>query len=101
RRPRAARSAGIARARSMFALHAESERLGVPPEELLGERAEAPAGAAREEGGGPRRDLLRGGPALAAGAALAARPRQSLASGLSRPGAPRIAIVGAGLAGLR
>ncbi len=77
----------------MFAAHAESESVGVPVEELLGARAEQRIYT--------RREMLAGAAALAAGAAVAAHPASSRASVTSRSSAPRIAIVGAGLAGLR
>ncbi len=81
-------------ARRLFAAHAESDRSGVPAEELL---------AAQREAAGPtRRELLLGGGALLAGGALAARaPSSRAAPAKLRGSAPRIAIVGAGLAGLR
>jgi monoamine oxidase len=82
----------------MFAAHAESERQGVPVEELLGADAERRALCTD---GRTRRELLVSGATLAAAAALAASPARSLARGLSRSSRPRIAIVGAGLAGLR
>jgi monoamine oxidase len=80
----------------LFAAHAEAERLGMPVEEVLGALDSRPA--VTEEGPTyTRRSLLLGGAGLLAGAALAARPSRSLAGPLP----PRIAIVGAGLAGLR
>ncbi len=82
----------------MFAAHAESERRGVPVDELLGASTE-PRG--HDSPGATRREVLLGGGALLAGAALAARPVPSAAQALSGSSAPRIAIVGAGLAGLR
>jgi monoamine oxidase len=85
----------------MFSAHAESERSGKPVEELLGERAEARRRTGGEQDAYTRREILIGGAALAAGAGLAAHPGQSLARALARPAAPRVAIVGAGLAGLR
>jgi monoamine oxidase len=101
----------------MFAAHAECEQRGMPLEELLGAEAEQLA-SGRGEGRGPRqgraggegdahtrRELLVSAGALAAGVALAGSPAGALARGRgrgrSRSSAPRIAIVGAGLAGLR
>jgi monoamine oxidase len=87
-------------ARELFALHARSESEGVPVDELLqaqelvrGEPRAAPASLTR-------RELLLGAGALAGGAALARAPA-SVAAAARRPGTPRIAIVGGGLAGLR
>lgn len=96
-------------ARDSFALHDISMRSGVPVEELRGSRARAsghiasrPSAGSRDsrERGLTRRELLGAG-AGAATAALAASPTATLARALSRRTAPRIAIVGAGLAGLR
>jgi monoamine oxidase len=100
RQGRSARSAGIGGARAMFAAHAEAERRGMPLDELLGAHAQMRARLAPEEPSYTRRQLLAGAAALAGGAALGAVPGQSRAQGLSRS-APRIAVVGAGLAGLR
>jgi monoamine oxidase len=95
----------MASARRMFALHERAEHAGAPVAEVLGaleeERARRPvrAGAAA---GQTRRELLSGAGGLAAGAMLAGSPAAALARSLSRrPAQPRIAIVGAGLAGLR
>ncbi|HEY6395816.1 MAG TPA: NAD(P)/FAD-dependent oxidoreductase [Solirubrobacteraceae bacterium] len=101
RRPR---SQAMVSARRMFAVHERSEREGIPPAEVLGaleaERASEPARppAARHT----RRELLIGAGGVVAGAALS----DSAAAALTRRRAgtsagPRIAIVGAGLAGLR
>ena len=81
--------------RTLFAATSEAERRGMPVEEVLGE-VDARAAAKTEIG---RRDFLKLG--AGAGAALAIggtvlRPRRSDAA----PG-PRVAIVGAGLAGIR
>lgn len=73
-------------ARATFALCEESRRSGVPVQELAGR-------------GHTRREVVAAGAALAAGAVLAHGPARALA--VRRPGAPRIAVVGAGLAGLR
>lgn len=94
---RAPRTPGMARARRMYARHAEAARLGIPVEELPEFEARS-----REPGGRTRRELLAGGAALAGGVALATSPALSLAKALRGPSTnPRIAIVGAGLAGLR
>jgi monoamine oxidase len=61
----------------------------------------ADARIGREAGALTRRELLLAAGALAGGAALAGRPSRSAASAPGRSGAPRVAIVGAGLAGLR
>ncbi|HYB22920.1 MAG TPA: NAD(P)/FAD-dependent oxidoreductase [Solirubrobacteraceae bacterium] len=98
----------------MFAAHAQAAQRGIPVEELLGARRER-AGARVHDAptAYTRRGLLLGGAGALAGAALAARPARSLAASTTaaaRRGAsagrraadsPRIAIVGAGLAGLR
>jgi monoamine oxidase len=100
RRSRAARTAGMARAQELFAAHAESERVGVPAGELLEARAAAGASAA-EDARYTRRQLLAVGAGAAATTALARSPTRALARALRRRSQPRIAIVGAGLAGLR
>src|SRR6478672_11384176 len=94
RRTRAARSPGMSRARRLFAASEQAERSGMPVEEVLGQAGEA--------AGRTRRELLIGAGGLVAGVALArnealARPIRSTALKTR----PRIAIVGAGLAGLR
>jgi monoamine oxidase len=82
------------RARRMFAAYAQGERAGVPVDEVLGRAGEA--------GRRTRREVLVGAGGLAAGAALARSPAAALAFGIAKLQAhPRIAIVGAGLAGLR
>lgn len=86
---RVARTPGIARMRRLFAAGVESERRGIALEEMLADPARL-----------TRRGFLVGGAGLLAGAALAARPPTSAAKAKS-PTAPRIAIVGAGLAGVR
>jgi monoamine oxidase len=84
----------------MFALHAEAADRGVSIEELSCAEMESRAGD-RLSSGRTRRELIVGGAALAGSAALAAGPSLGLAKALARPRNPRIAIVGAGLAGLR
>jgi monoamine oxidase len=81
----------------MFALHWESERSGVPVDEIAGRLTQARCDGALRT----RRELIAGGAATAAAAALAAHPAAGLARALRAPAQPRIAIVGAGLAGLR
>ena len=82
------------RARHLYAAHAQADRDGIPVDELLGRTAEA--------GGRTRRELLIGAAALAAGATLTRGPAAALAFRIAKLQAhPRIAIVGAGLAGLR
>jgi hypothetical protein len=77
-------------AAALFGVHAEACERGVPADEVLGERR-----AART-----RRELIAGGAAIGAGALIAASPAATLARTLTRT-APRVAVVGAGLAGLR
>ena len=105
---RAPRTPGMAQARTLLAVHEQAARSGRPAEEILGELSERRAAARRQAAesragarGHTRREVLAGGVALAAGAALGAHPAGALARRLARRGTPRIAIVGAGLAGLR
>jgi monoamine oxidase len=75
----------------LFALHEQADQTGVPVPEILG------AAEVRRT----RREVLIGAGAVA-GAALAGSPAYAFARRLSQARAqPRIAIVGAGLAGLR
>jgi monoamine oxidase len=90
-----ARTPGMRHAQRMLAVATESERTGVPVDELLGDADQ------RREGGLTRRELVGTGVGMAAGVALAGGPASALARSLKRTGTPRIAIVGAGLAGLR
>jgi len=83
------RSDGLRAAARLFGVHDQAAARGVSAEQVIGERAEALT----------RREVLAGGAALGAGALLGA-PALSIARGLART-APRIAVVGAGLAGLR
>jgi monoamine oxidase len=88
----------------MFAVHERSERTGAAPAEVIGavESQRAHDRARAREAGHTRRELLIGAGGLAAGAALSESPAAALARRLARaPIRPRIAIVGAGLAGLR
>ncbi len=84
-------------ARRMFALHWQSERSGVPVEEIEGRLAEAGAAATALR---TRREFIAGAAATAT-VALAAHPAAGLARALRAKAQPRVAIVGAGLAGLR
>jgi monoamine oxidase len=91
-------------ARRLFAAHRRAERTGVPVADVL---AAAEAQRARQIGAGgdvdrqTRRELLIGVGGLVGGAALAGSPAVALARRVARaPARPRIAIVGAGLAGL-
>jgi monoamine oxidase len=77
-------------AAALFGVHAEAGERGVPADQVLAERREALT----------RRELIAGGAAIGAGALIAASPAAGLARALTRT-APRIAVVGAGLAGLR
>jgi monoamine oxidase len=90
-------------ARKAFALHEHAARCSVPVAELAGPREEL-ALPARAQEGTTRREFVAAGAGLAAGAALAGAPAAGLARALSAHAArsaPRIAVVGAGLAGLR
>jgi monoamine oxidase len=78
----------------VYAAHDESDRSRVPVDEVLGRAGDAH--------GPTRRELLIGAAGLAAGATLARSPAPALAFRITKLQAhPRIAIVGAGLAGLR
>ena len=82
------------RARRLFAAHEQADRTGAPVDGVLGLTGEAR--------GHTRRELLIGAGGLAAGATLARSPPAALAFRITKLQAhPRIAIVGAGLAGLR
>jgi monoamine oxidase len=82
------------RAHRLFAAHAHAATTGMPVDEVLGRAG---------KGDRPtRRELLIGAGGLAAGAILAGNPAAARALRITRLRAhPRIAIVGAGLAGLR
>jgi monoamine oxidase len=95
RRPR---TAAMAAARRMFALHRESERTGVAADEISGRARE---GDPDRTGLRTRREFIAGGAAATAAAALALHPAAGLARSLNARSQPRIAIVGGGLAGLR
>jgi len=88
----------------MYAAHAHAERSGVPVEELLGAERERLARGEEAPSLYTRRGVVLGGAGLLAGAAIASRPLRAAARTTARaasPTAPRVAIVGAGLAGLR
>jgi monoamine oxidase len=92
-------------AQRLFALHELSAHTRAPAADVLGEIevVGARSGALdRDANGRTRREVLVGAGGLAAGAVLAGSPAAALARRVSRsPATPRIAIVGAGLAGLR
>jgi monoamine oxidase len=88
-------------ARRLFALHERSERTRVPVAEVLG-AVEAQRACERGGGGHTRRELLIGAGGLAAGAVFTQSPAAAFTRRVSpSPATARIAIVGAGLAGLR
>ncbi|MFE2287086.1 flavin monoamine oxidase family protein [Streptomyces sp. NPDC059443] len=122
--PQSANRAGIPdRLRLAFSLHAEARRRGMPVEEVAGEASEhtrraralradrqpAPPEAGLGDEAGrtfSRRRILGTAGTLAAAAALpggplAARRAAAAVAGTGSGTAPRIAIIGAGLAGLR
>jgi monoamine oxidase len=82
-----------------FSAHQQAARRNVPVAEVLDEREQAER--ARKEGLMSRRELLAGGAGLASLAAMGTSPALSFAQSLARTPAPRIAIVGSGLAGIR
>jgi monoamine oxidase len=86
-------------AAGMFSAHEEAMRRGAPVEEVLGEREQAQR--ASKDCAISRRELLVGSVGLATAVAIGASPALSFAKSLSRKPAPRIAIIGSGLAGIR
>ncbi len=107
---RAARSAEMTVARRLFALHDRAARTRVPADEIQGaleaegavQRDVVSDADARDTSGPTRREVLVGAGGLTAAAALAGYPAGALARAMrAGPARPRIAIVGAGLAGLR
>ena len=82
-----------------FSAYGEAARRGVPVAEVLGEREHG--AREREQGVMSRRDLLAGATGLATAAAIGASPALSIARSLARKPAPRVVIVGSGLAGVR
>ncbi len=88
-------------ARRQYALNEHSARTGAPIEELGSDRARSPQGG-RDASGPTRRELIGAAGAVAAGVTLGESAALALARQASRSSSkPRIAIVGAGLAGLR
>jgi monoamine oxidase len=83
----------------LFSAHEEAARRRVAVAEVLGEREQSEL--ERSARMLSRRELLTAGAGLATAAALATNPALSFASSLRRRPAPRIAIVGSGLAGVR
>jgi monoamine oxidase len=94
------RSPATAALRRRLAAEERAERTGEPAEELLGALADRRARMARDADGPTRRQLLTGagvaGVAAAAGVVGGARPAAA-----AKPTAPHVAVVGAGLSGLR
>ncbi|MFJ9516698.1 flavin monoamine oxidase family protein [Kitasatospora sp. NPDC101801] len=84
--------------RAVFAAHGEARRRRMPVAEVVGEQAEQAGRAARTEPGLSRRRLLGSAGALAAATVPAGLLAPSRAAAAT---APRVVIVGAGLAGLR
>jgi monoamine oxidase len=84
--------------RRIFELHSESERSGVPLDELAGRVDQERADRASLR---TRREFIAAGAGAAAAAALAGRPASGLAHAVRERTQPRIAIIGSGLAGLR
>ncbi len=93
------RSLAMFAAAELFSAHDEAARRGIPVAEVLGEREQA--GRVRKEHLTSRRELLAGAAGVAATALVGASPALGFARSLTRTQAPRIAIVGAGLAGIR
>jgi len=89
----------MAAVRRLFWLHEQSERNGVPVEELAGLRAERRTRELLDRS--TRRQFLAAGASVAAGSMLAGSRTAAIARALDKRSAPRVAIVGAGLAGLR
>jgi len=89
----------MAALRRLFWLHEQSERNGVPVEELAGLRAERRTRELLDRS--TRRQFLAAGASVAAGSMLAGSRTAAIARALDKRSAPRVAIVGAGLAGLR
>jgi monoamine oxidase len=88
-------------AQRLFAAHLRAASTGAPIAEILGSLKEDHEHA-RDRGQQTRRELLIAAGGLAAAATAAGSPGTALARRLQRASAgPRIAIVGAGLAGLR
>jgi monoamine oxidase len=84
--------------RRTLAAHGESERTGVPVDELLG-RAEETRRAAAE--GPSRRAVLGAGLGIAGATVLGSAPAAAVGPRAARATDPTVVIVGAGLSGLR
>ncbi len=82
-----------------FAAHEQAARRGLPVAEVLGEREQAKR--ARREELMSRREVLAGATGLASMAAIGMSPALSLGRSVARIAAPRVAIIGSGLAGIR
>lgn len=93
--PRAPRSPGMRRLRLLHRAHAEAASTGRDVDEVIGAWRQAAEADAGGSGAISRRALLAGGAAVAVGGALG-----SSTSAVAARRQPRIAIVGAGLAGL-
>ena len=77
--------------------HSEALARGIPVDDVIAEHREA---RLRHREDMTRREVIAGGAAIGAAALVAASPAVGLARALTRT-SPRIAVVGAGLAGLR
>jgi len=83
----------------LFSAHNAASRRGMPVEDVFGEREEARR--AYRERVLSRRELLAGAAGVAATTAVTVSPALGFARSIARRSAPRVAIVGAGLAGIR
>ena len=105
RSARAARSPGLVWAHRMFALHDRAAHIGAPLAEVIGkveQECRRDRCSAQNAAGQTRRELLIGAGGAALGTVLSGRSVPAMARRLSGGSSkPRIAIVGAGLAGLR
>jgi monoamine oxidase len=93
------RSPAMVASTKLFHAVEEAARRGVPVAEVIGEHEQAQRALEPHEIS--RRELLAGATGLASAAAFATSPTLSFARSLARKPAPRVAIVGAGLAGIR
>lgn len=92
-----ARTSSLRALQRLAAEHGDARRLGIPVDELRGLRAEAVA----EPGGMARRQLLkRVAIAGLSVAAVGAMPRRARAETAKPPKPARVAVIGAGIAGL-
>src|ERR1700730_11824246 len=92
------RSAGTALVRRLFSLCAESERSAWPVDELAAMEADRRRSEADTS---TRREFIARGASVAAATAVAGAHPAAIARAIASRPSPRIAIVGAGLAGLR